>query len=168
MSPAAAGKTKGGKRSAARLAAVQALYQIELAGASAQRVIEEFVAQRLGREIEGDRYNDADADWFADVVRGVDLRRAEIDERLGRCLDKERTLDRLEAILRAILRAAAYELLARVDVPAKVVISEYLDVAHAFFAGAVASFANGVLDRLARELRGGEFQGPDLGRARSR
>ena len=95
---------------------------------------------------------------------GVAVRQAEIDERLGACLDKDRTLDRLEAVLRALLRAAAYELIARVDVPAKVVISEYLDVAHAFFSGAEPGFANGVLDRLARELRSGEIQGSDIGR----
>lgn len=152
-----------GRRATARLAAVQALYQMELGGGTAARTIEEFRTLRLGREIEGERYHEADAAWFAEIVVGVEARQAEIDERLGNALDKDRRLDRLEAVLRAILRAAAYELLARPDVPTRVVISEYLDVAHAFFASAAPAFANGVLDRLARECRAGEMR-PDEGR----
>ena len=120
MSGAAASGKARSRRSAARLAAVQALYQMELAGASGQRVVSEFVAERLGREIEGERYADADAEWFSAVVRGVEARQAEIDEKLALCLDKERRLERLEAVLRALLRAADCELLACPDVPARV------------------------------------------------
>jgi len=155
-----------GRRSAARLAAVQALYQIELGGLAAGPVIEEFRTHRLGREIEGVAYAEADAALFADIVTGRQERTAEIDRLIGERLDKDRLLERLEAILRAILRAATYELLARPDVPARVIISEYLDVAHAFFSGSEPGFANGVLDRLAHDLRGGEFAG--AGHERSR
>lgn len=155
----APGRSGKGRRSASRLAAVQALYQVELGGASAQRVIDEFVTHRLGQEIEGVRYAEPDAALFADLVRGYHMRGAEIDEVLNNALDKDRRLDRLEALLRSVLRAGTYELIARVDVPARVIISEYLDVAHAFFSGAEPGFVNGVLDRLAHRLRPGELGG---------
>ncbi len=148
-----------GGRSAARLAAVQALYQIEFGGASVEQVIAEFLALRLGKEIEGVHYAPADPELFTDVVRGYHERAAEIDSGLGACLEKERTLPRTEAILRAILRAGAAELAVRADVPAKVVIDEYLDVAHAFFSGTEATFINGVLDRFAHQVRPHEFAG---------
>ena len=141
------------RRSAARLAAVQALYQLELGGGPVEAVITEFVRHRLGREIEGANYGDADAELFAELARGVVARRDELDRLLRSVLMPEWPLERLETVLRAILRAAAYELVARTDVPARVVISEYVDIANAFFEGKEIGFANGVLDRLAHSLR---------------
>lgn len=143
----------GRRRSAARLAAVQALYQIDLAGIPEEGVITEFVKHRLGCEIDGDSYGEADATLFADIVRGAGQRRTDLDGMIGAALSREWPLERLEVILRAILRAGTYELLARPDVPARVAISEYLDIAHAFFAGKEPGLVNGVLDRLARTLR---------------
>jgi N utilization substance protein B len=163
---ASAPPTGSGRRSAARLAAVQALYQVELGGLSAAAVIEEFRSYRLGRETEGVSYGEADATLFADIVSGRQEHAAEIDRLITARLDKDRQLERLEAILRALLRAGTYELLARPDVPARVIISEYLDVAHAFFAGNEPGFANGVLDRLAHDLRSGEFEGTGHDRSR--
>jgi len=166
MTATASGKVGGSRRSAARLAAVQALYQIELSGTPVAKVVDEFLQLRLGRGPENEIYQDADGDWFADVVRGCHARQQEIDALIDGCLDKDRTLPRLEAIQRALLRAGTYELLARPDVPARVVITEYVDVAHAFFAGAEPGFANGVLDQLARRIRTGEIDGAGGGRAR--
>jgi len=145
----------GGARSAARLAAVQALYQIELADGDAASVIQEFVEHRLGREVEGDLYAEADPGLFRDLVNGVVDNGEELDHLISAALTPEWPLNRLEAVLRAILRAGAYELRYRIDVPTKVVINEYLDIAHAFFNGSEPRLVNGVLDRLAREVRGG-------------
>jgi N utilization substance protein B len=153
----------GGRRRNARLAAVQALYQIELSDVPAdspepvERVIREFGRYRLGQDIDGEQIGDADETLFADIVRGATARRREIDEAITGALTPEWPLERLETILRAILRSGAYELLARIDVPARVVISEYLEVAHAFFAGKEPSLVNGVLDRLGRVLRAAEL-----------
>lgn len=145
-------------RSAARLAAVQALYQIEVTNRPAVGVIKEFVAHRLGVEFEeGERLHDADQEFFGDLVRGATERQAEIDTLIAPALTADWPLDRLDSILRALLRIAVYEFLARVDVPAKVVINEYVDVAHAFFAGSEPAFANGVLNTMARRLRPAEF-----------
>jgi N utilization substance protein B len=156
-----AGETPSGggarRRSVARLAAVQALYQIDLSGAEPESVIGEFLKHRLGREIDGERYGKADPMLFADVVRGAIERQAELDRALSETLTPEWPLERLETVLRAILRAGAYELLVRGDVPARVIISEYLDVAHAFFAGKEPGLVNGVLDKLARVLRPAEL-----------
>ncbi len=160
----------GRRRSVARLLAVQALYQIEInridAGGSAaiDAVVAEFVKHRLGQEIEGENYGEADRALFADIVRGASQRQGELDGMISAALSEEWPLHRLETILRAILRAGAYELLGRSDVPPRVVISEYLDVAHAFFAGKEPGMVNGVLDRLARVLRQddlGQGLGPD-------
>jgi transcription antitermination protein NusB len=129
-------------------------------------VIAEFVKHRLGQEIEGENYGEADRTLFADIVRGASSRQGEIDGMLAAALSEEWPLPRLETILRAILRAGAYELLGRADVPPRVVISEYLDVAHAFFAGKEPGMVNGVLDRLARVLRQDDPDhglGPDRG-----
>jgi N utilization substance protein B len=146
-----------GRRSAARLAAVQALYQIELCGAKPEAVIAEFVKHRLGREIDGDNYGEVDAELFADIVAGTAARGEALDRAISAALTPDWPLARLETVLRAILRAGAYELMARSDVPARVAISEYLDVAHAFFAGKEPGLVNGVLDRLAHELRPGDL-----------
>lgn len=145
---------KPGPRSAARLGAVQALYQIELSGSAAQAIIEEFLIHRLGQEFEGVRYPQADTDFFRDIVSGVDQNRAALDERVAVALAADWPLDRLEAVIRAILRAGAYELSFRPDVPTNAIINEYVNVAHAFYGGAEPGFVNGVLDRMAREIRG--------------
>jgi N utilization substance protein B len=155
----------GNRRSAARLAAVQALYQVEMSGQAAAAVVDEFRTHRLGQEYEGLSFAEADMTLFTDVVSGYHARAADIDRMIGACLDKDRMLERLEAILRAVLRAAGYELLARAEVPARVVISEYLNVTHAFFSGNEPGFANGVLDRLAHALRPNEFEGAGGGRS---
>jgi N utilization substance protein B len=146
---------------------VQALYQIavnrlEAAGREIDSVVGEFVKHRLGQEIEGEHYGEADRSLFADLVRGASERQGELDGMISSALSEEWPIHRLETILRAILRAGCYELLARRDIPPRVVISEYLDVAHAFFAGKEPAMVNGVLDRLARVLRA-EDLGSDRG-----
>jgi N utilization substance protein B len=148
----------GRKRSAARLAAVQALYQLEMSGATpslgeVDRVIRDFVKNRLGLDVEGAGYAEVDQRLFADIVKGAMLRLSDLDGMLRSTLADEWPFDRLEAILRAVLRAGTYEMLERRDIPARVVISEYLDVTHAFFGGKEPGLVNSVLDRLARVLR---------------
>ncbi len=141
------------RRKAARLAAVQALYQVDLVGTPSESVVGEFVKHRLGHEIDGDRYVDADPQLFADILRGVTARLEEVDRLLVGSLEAQWSLVRLEHIMRAILRAGAFELLAHADVHARIVISEYVDVGRAFFAGKEPGMINGVLDRVARALR---------------
>jgi transcription antitermination protein NusB len=151
--------TGAGRRGLARLAAVQALYQIELTSAEAEAVVTEFSAHRFGHEIDGEQYADADRGFFADIVRGCSERRADVDAIVASALPPEWPLARLESVLRAILRAGTYELLARSDVPARVAINEYVEIAHAFFSGKEPGMVNGVLDRIARTLRGAELSG---------
>jgi N utilization substance protein B len=146
------------RRGSARLAAVQALYQLDLSPSAVDGVIAEFVAERLGKEIEGDRYRQADAHWFAEVVRGCSQRMADIDRELAALMTREQAIQRLEPLLRATLRAAAFELMARADVPARVAIDEYMEVARAFFGPSESALVNGVLDKLARKLRPGELE----------
>ena len=153
----------GRRRSAARLAAVQALYQIELAGAPIDSVIAEFAHDGLRRGTAGERPDPFDAPLFMDLVRGTAARQDEIDRAIGAALTADWPLERLESVLRAVLRAGAYELLARPDVPVAVVISEYLDIGHAFFAGKEPGLINGVLDRLARTLRPDALAGGEGG-----
>jgi transcription antitermination protein NusB len=157
-----------GKRGLARLAAVQALYQIELTSTDADAVVSEFLAHRLGREIDGDHYAEADRGFFADIVRGCTERREDVDAIVAASLPADWPLARLESVLRAILRAGAYELLARADVPARVAINEYVEIANAFFSGKEPGMVNGVLDGIARALRGAELSGTcrDGGKAR--
>jgi len=149
----------GKRRSAARLGAVQALYQIEAADETPRVVVEEFVQHRLGAEIEGIEYADADPEFFADVVNGVHGRLAEIDALINGALSGSWRVDRLDRTIRQMLRAGVYEILARLDVPTAVIITEYVDVAHAFYDGSEPGFVNGVLDRLGRELRPGAKTG---------
>lgn len=151
------------RRAAARLAAVQALYQLELGDGSADAVIREFGQHRLGQEIDGADYGEADQALFADLVRNVTADRAELDRVIGEALSAEWSVDRLEAVLRAILRAGAYELSSRRDVPPRVILNEYVDIADAFFSGKEIGLVNGVLDRLARTLRPDEFEGSKRG-----
>lgn len=144
----------GGPRSASRLAAVQALYQLEISEEPKLKVtVTEFISHRLGAEVEGDQFVDADEALFADVTEGGWDRREEWDALIRPCLTKDWSLDRIEPIVHAIFRAGAYELTARPDVPTAVVINEYVDVAHAFYERAESAFVNGVLDKLARAAR---------------
>lgn len=140
-------------RAAARLAAVQALYQHDMEGTLEARLLDEFHQHRLGAEIEGDHYAEAEVAFFDDVVKGVLARRDEIDSLLASKLASGWTLARLDKTMLQILRAGAYELLARADVPTGVAIGEYLDVAHAFFDPREAKFVNGVLDAVAKVAR---------------
>ncbi len=140
-------------RSAARLAAVQALYQHEMEGTAQARLLDEFHQHRLGREIEDEQYAEADVDFFDDLVRGALARRDEIDDLLRSKLTEQWRLERLDRTLLQILRAGAYELLARPDIPTGTAISEYVDVAHAFFDERDARIVNGVLDAVAKAVR---------------
>ncbi len=140
-------------RSAARLAAVQALYQLEMEGTPLHLLLHEFHEHRLGATIEDVTYADAEQNFFDDVVSGVDRRRAEIDGLIAARLSSGWTLDRLDKPMRQILRAGAYELLARKDVATGTVISEYVDVAHAFYDKREAGFVNGLLDGVSKDVR---------------
>ncbi|MDN3645867.1 transcription antitermination factor NusB [Pontixanthobacter aestiaquae] len=140
-------------RSAARLAAVQALYQQHMEQTKLAKLLNEFHQHRLGREIEDDQYADADVDFFDDVVSGVDARRDEIDGKLTEKLNESWTIARLDKTMLQILRAGSYELMARKDVKVGVVINEYVDVAKAFFDDREAKFVNGVLDAVAKAVR---------------
>ena len=140
-------------RAAARLAAVQALYQREMEATPLARLLDEFHQHRLGREIEDAQYAEAEVDFFDDVVRGVEARQDEIDALLTDRLAQGWTLARLDKTMLQILRAGAYELIARPDVSTGTAISEYVDVAHAFFDEREAKFVNGVLDAVAKAVR---------------
>lgn len=147
-------------RSAARLAAVQALYQQHMEGTALVRLLDEFHQHRLGRTIDDDdfddaEYADAEVPFFDDVVRGVDARRDEIDAAIAAKLAAGWSLARLDKAMLQVLRAGTYELLARKDVPVAVAISEYVDVAKAFFDDGQAKFVNGILDAVAKEARAG-------------
>jgi len=140
-------------RSAARLAAVQALYQQEMEGTPLPRLLKEFHDHRLGAVIEDEQYYDAERDFFDDIVTGTDARRGEIDTLIAGRLAEGWTLERLDRPMRAILRAGAYELIARADVPLASVISEYVDVAHAFYDKRESGFVNALLDAIAKGAR---------------
>ena len=140
-------------RSAARLAAVQALYQHQMEGTAPARLLNEFHQHRLGREIEDEQYAEADVDFFDDLVSGSIARRDEIDALLTERLAQGWSIARLDKTMLQILRAGAYELLARPDIPVGTAISEYVDVAHAFFDEREAKFVNGVLDAVAKAVR---------------
>ncbi len=140
-------------RSAARLSAVQALYQQQMEPTSLARLLDEFHRHRLGQEIEGEHYAKADIDFFDDLVSGTLARTDEIDGLLAAKLAEGWTLTRLDKTMLQILRAGAYELIARPDVPRAATISEYVDVAKAFFDDREAKFVNGVLDSLAKDVR---------------
>ena len=140
-------------RAAARLAAVQALYQQEMEGTRVPQLLHEFHQHRLGATIEDVEYADAEVDFFDDLVRGTHARLAEIDTAITGKLASGWSLQRLDKPMKAILRAGTYELLARADVPVGAVISEYVDVAHAFYERREAGFVNGLLDAIAKEVR---------------
>ncbi len=140
-------------RSAARLAAVQALYQHDMEGTPQAMLLNEFHLHRLGAEIEDMQFAKAEVAFFDDVVKGVLARRDEIDAQLSEKLATGWKLERLDKTMLQILRAGAYELMARADVPVGTAISEYVDVAHAFFEPREAKFVNGVLDAVAKVVR---------------
>jgi len=140
-------------RSAARLAAVQALYQQEMEGTPTPILLHEFHNHRFGQTIDDVTMIDAEMDFFDDIVRGVTARQEEIDGKVASRLAEGWKLDRLDRSMRAILRAGTYELLARPDVTVSTVIDEYLDIAHAFFGEKDVKFVNGLLDKVAGDVR---------------
>ena len=148
---------KANKRGAARLAAVQALYQMDMAGAGLNDILAEFESHWLGREVEGAQYLPAEAAFFRDIVTGVVREQRVLDPMIDEALQQGWPLKRIEAVIRAALRAGAYELAHRRDVPARAVIAEYADVAAAFVERDETGMVNAVLDQLARKLRGEEF-----------
>ncbi len=151
------GRSDHSGRRAARLAAVQAIYQMELTGTDAEAVAQEFLDHRFAREPELSPAGEPDEAYFGEIVRGVPHHQVEIDRAVAACLSADWRLERIDSILRAILRAASYELIAQREVPAKVVIDEYLEIAHAFFGDEEAAFVNAVLDRMAHRKRAAEF-----------
>ena len=146
-------KSTAQARAAARLAAVQALYQIDMEGTPLASLLDEFHRHRLGAEIEGAQYAKAEVAFFDAVVTGVHARKDEIDAMLESKLAEGWKLERLDKTMLQILRAGAWELMARADVPTGSAISEYVDVAHAFFEKREAKFVNGVLDAVAKAVR---------------
>ena len=148
---------KANRRGAARLAAVQALYQMDVAATPVNDLVAEFESHWLGREVEGSQYLPAEAAFFREIVLGYVREQRKLDPLIDRPLAGGWPLKRIETVLRAILRAGAYELDLRRDVPARVVVSEYVGVANAFLDGEETGMINAVLDALARQLRAAEF-----------
>lgn len=152
--------TRGERRSAARLAAVQGLYQMDLTGKGIIEVLGEFEAHWIGKEIEGAQYKPAERGLFRSIVQGVLDHQVALDRACDRILSDGWPLKRVEALMRAVLRAGAYELNHSSDVPVKVVVSEYVDIAASFLDGDEVGMVNAVLDRLARETRAAELARP--------
>ena len=148
---------KANRRGAARLAAVQALYQMDIAATPVNDILAEFNSHWIGREVEGSQYLPAEAAFFRAIVEGVVREQRRIDPMIDKALAGGWPLKRVEALLRAVLRAGTYELESRTDVPARVVVSEYVDIAHAFLDRDETGMVNAVLDQLARTLRAAEF-----------
>jgi N utilization substance protein B len=146
------GDRPANQRGAARLAAVQALYQMDIGRISLEDTLAQFNSFHLGREIEGEQYLPADADFFRQIVAGVIKGQLEIDPSIDSALTDDWPVSRIDATLRAILRAAAFELLRRKDIPAKVVITEYVDIAKAFYEDDAPKLVNGVLNTIARSV----------------
>lgn len=159
-------RARSAPRTTARLAAVQALYEMEVAGKSGHEVVPEFVSRGFSGLIEGGAMAPADPRFFERLVLGVAGEKPTLDPMLANCLQPEGHLERLEVVLRAILRLGAYELLMIDDVPARVAITEYVDLTHAFFAGREPQLVNGILDRIARLVREDEMTGPGRGKTR--
>jgi transcription antitermination protein NusB len=150
---------KANKRGAARLAAVQALYQMDLAGTGLNEIVAEFERHWLGGEVEGAQYMPAEAGYFRDIVGGVVREQKSLDPMIDAALNRGWPLKRIETVLRAVMRAGAYELACRPDVPARVVTAEYVDIAAAFVDDEETGMVNAVLDQLAHQLRAAEFSG---------
>jgi N utilization substance protein B len=159
QAPANDDARKANRRGAARLAAVQALYQMDLAGTGINEILAEFESHWIGREVEGEQYLPADRAFFRDTVSGVVREQTTLDPLIDKALAEKWPLKRIEAVLRAVLRAGAFEIEHRRDVPARVVIAEYADVASAFVERDETGIVNAVLDQLARTLRKDEFGG---------
>jgi transcription antitermination protein NusB len=151
-------KGKANRRGAARLAAVQALYQMDIAHTGVNEILAQFERHWIGQEVEGNQYLPAEAAFFRAVVEGVVREQRSLDPLIDAALEATWPLRRIEAILRAVLRAGAFELGHRSDVPARVVVAEYVDVANAFVDRDETGMANAVLDHLARKLRAAEFE----------
>ncbi|UDL95240.1 transcription antitermination factor NusB [Lichenihabitans sp. PAMC28606] len=149
---------RGEQRAAARLAAVQALYQMEVARKGLNEIFAEFESHWIGQEVEGDQYRPAEIAFFRNILQGVLDHQTAIDTMTDEALQAGWPLRRVEAVLRAILRCGTYELMRRGDVPARVVITEYADLAAAFFDREEVGLVNGVLDGLAHTLRSDEFE----------
>lgn len=147
------GTRRANKRGAARLAAVQALYQMDVAGTGILEITSEYETYRLGREVDGEQYLDADPQWFRAIISGVVGEQRQLDPLVRQRLPDDWPLSRIDSTLRAILRAGAWEIKNRKDVPIAVVISEYVDIAKAFFDGDEPRLVNAVLDRMAKDLR---------------
>lgn len=148
------------KRGAARLAAVQALYQMDISGTGVLETAAEYETFRLGQEIDGEQYRDADAAWFRAILSGVVAEQTRLDPVIADALSEQWPLSRLDGTLRAVMRAGAYELIHRNDVPVAVIVTEYVDVAHAFFDdGEEPRMVNAVLDRIARARRKSDAAG---------
>ena len=148
---------KANRRGAARLAAVQALYQMDIAGTDLNDILAEFESHWLGGEVEGDTYLPAEAAFFRDIVRGVVADQRNLDPAIDQALSKGWPLKRVEALVRAVLRAGAFELTNRKDIPVRVIVSEYVDVANAFVDRDETGMVNAVLDMLARNMRAEDF-----------
>ena len=148
------------KRGAARLAAVQALYQMDVVGSGLLETAAEYEAFRLGKEVDGAQYREADAQWFRAILSGVVENQKVLDPAIRQALAEDWPLSRLDSTLRAILRAGVYELMKRSDVPVAVIVSEYVDIAKAFYTDEEPKIVNAVLDRVARSVRG-EGRGKD-------
>ena len=150
---------KANKRGAARLAAVQALYQMDLAGTGLNEILAEFESHWIGQEVEGEQYLPAQKTFFREIIGGVLQEQREIDPIVDNTLSKGWPLKRIETMLRAVLRAGAFELMYRKDVPGKVVVTEYADIAAAFLDKDETGMVNAVLDQLGRQFRAAEFTG---------
>lgn len=152
-------RSEGRSRSASRLAVVQALYQMEMSGQDSESALREFIEHRIGQELEGEHYVDADHKYFSEILRGVVSRQDEIDGALATATGKTWSFDRIDTTMRAILRASAFELMANTSVPVRVVIHEYLSVASAFFAEKSDEivFLSGILFQIARTQRPDEI-----------
>jgi N utilization substance protein B len=150
---AATGDRPANQRGAARLAAVQALYQMDIGRQTLEDTLAQFNTHHLGREIEGEQYLPADADFFRQILTGVVRHQRELDPAIDAALTDGWPVTRVDATLRAILRAGAWELLRRQDIPGRVVITEYVDIAKAFYEDDAPGLVNGVLDKLIREAK---------------
>jgi N utilization substance protein B len=157
---------KPAERSAARLAAVQALYQMDVSGKGVIDALAEFEAFWIGREVEGIEFQPSDTDFFRSILSGVVENQRPIDVKIDKTLAAGWPLKRIEAVLRAILRAGGYELMFRKDVPARVVITEYVDVAHGFYDQDEPGLVNAVLDTIARDVRAGELEKKAAGKTK--
>ncbi len=154
-----AGTRPANKRGVSRLMAVQALYQMDISSQGLMETVTEYEATRLGQEVDGEQYLEADPAWFRSIVSGVVKHQKEIDPQIQSSLTNDWPLSRIDTLLRQVLRAGVFELHYKKDVPSRVIISEYVDVAKAFYEDDEPKMVNGVLDRVAKAERPSEFNG---------